>query len=167
MIVSVLVMGLAGCSGKDGPLAASSPSLGPLTGNWQGQMTRTSFTGSGCGAASIPSIDRGGWLITQLNGTTDVLSPLGHYNGTANGSSFVLQGGASSITGFRVICDAPAGTQGASREVRFAGGTLTATVDGNSMTGTTVDTWNEYAAGTQTLMTTMVAKYSFSITKFM
>ena len=101
----------------------------------------------------------------ELNGTIDVLAPLAHYTGTRNGASLVLQGVASPPVAFIVICEAPPGQQGAFRDVRYTGGTLTATVNGNTITGATTDTWTEFAAGTQTSLATMVAEFNFSITK--
>jgi hypothetical protein len=167
MLVAISFIGLAGCSGgSPSPTAPSAPSLGSLSGGWTGEMTRTSQTGGECGRDVTPPIDRAPWLITQLDGTTDVIAPLGRYRGTVNASSFVLQGGADMTIGVNaVVCDAPAGQQGAFRSVRYGGGTLTATVNGNTMTGTTRDTWYEYATGTQTIVATMRVEYSFTITK--
>ena len=92
---------------------------------------------------------------------------MGHYIGTATGASFILPGVTSPPINLFVVCDASSSQPGASHEVRFAGGTLTATANGNTMTGTTVDTWNEFVANTQTKVATMVVSYSFTVTKTM
>jgi hypothetical protein len=167
MLAAVSFISLAGCSGGSPlPTAPSAPSLGPLSGVWTGQMTRTSQTGGECGRETTPPITRAGWVITQLAGSTDVLAPLGRYRGTVHGSSVVLQGGPDTTIGVNaVVCDAPDGHQGAFRSVRYGGGTLTATVNGNTMTGTTRDTWHEYPTGTETIVATMLVEYSFTITK--
>lgn len=159
MLAAILLVGLSGCSGAtQTPTAPSAPSLGSLSGMWTGQMTRNSQTGGECGRGMTPPIDRAPWLITELAGSTDVISPLGRYLGTVNGPSFVLQGGPDMTIGAdTAVCDAPEGQQGAFRSVRYGGGTLMATVDGNTMTGTTRDTWYEYPTGTQTIVATMRA----------
>ena len=112
-IVTVLLGGLTGCSGKGGPLEPSESSFGSLSGNWQGQTTlNTNLTRFGCGGEPLIRFD--GWLIVQRNGSTEVLSPLGNFSGRPIGSTLVL---------------------------RLVGGdaTLIAEVDGNTISGTMSD----------------------------
>jgi hypothetical protein len=82
------------------------------------------------------------------------------YSGTANNTSLAMNATACDRTGLIIRC-----IEGATRELRLVGSSVTATLTGNQMTGRTVSTYNVYTVGDEPVgVGSLVASHVFTAT---
>lgn len=141
---------LSACSGKDTPTA---PATAQVAGLWSGTITQTGATGGEClalfqlgngGTAGITlAITQNG---TALTGTATSSGSGGTctFNGTAGSTNLSLNVTSCQPAGYSVTCN------GQLRDVYLAARSVTATISGNTLTGSAGDTWNVFARGTTT-----------------
>lgn len=157
----VFVSVLVGCGGENSVTMPSTPAVAQVGGLWTGTVTQTSATGTECAAlfqSSNGASDRYTVQITQngskLTATSRVfdaaLKPEASqtsgvscsYTGTADGSTIALTGTSCTSSGYQVICN------GLARDAVRVAFSVTATVSGNTMSGTTGASYNIFPRGT-------------------
>ena len=154
LLIATLV-GSVSC-GKNSPTGPSAPSFVQIAGLWSYSARLATVAGGECVGpllqATIGAVEAGTMSVTQSGGTlsaraTNSSSGLTcDYNGTA---------GASSVTLNWTRCDVGIITgatcpNGARRDLEMISRSITATVTGNSASGTSSETWNVFIAGTRT-----------------
>jgi hypothetical protein len=184
-LVVVFTIGTAGC-GNSSPSAPSAPVIAQVAGVWQMVGTLTGASGGEC-VGTLPqtvigsqvrstvSVTENGSSISanstsQSNGFVSLIDspPRGlvcQWAGTVGQSTFVMNltgcqvaaDDAFIITGFRCL-------NGALRDVVFFGSGVNGTVNGNTVTGTEVDTYNVYISGTRTAVGVGVLTLNSSFT---
>jgi hypothetical protein len=168
---AVVVAAAIACGSSGSPTAPATPTIVNVGGVWTGTSRITGVTGGECiGAilqgqvgstsASTLQVTQNGSSLT-VRATDPASGAFTDYSGTAGRDTVTLNGTYSSIgLLLDVVCP-----NGAHRDVRWQVGTITATVNGNSASGTSADTYNVYVAGTQTGVGILIITSSFTMTR--
>lgn len=158
------------CGGDKTPTAPTPPPIVQMGGLWNYSVRPTSITGGECvGAAAqaligltasgTMSITQTGTALTATatDGSTGITCA---YTGTASSSSAVFNGTRCDDDAIRLRC--PSGVQ---RDVSRVANSLDAQVSGTIASGTSVETFNVYIAGTGTNVGVMTTRSAFNATK--
>jgi hypothetical protein len=155
-----------------GSSSPTAPSNVQVAGVWSATDRFGSATGGDCVGPTLTAIDNGtfqaysvqisqnGSALTAIvtsnsNGVTT------NYSGTAGESSITLNATFSTAaTVFGVHC-----LNGALRDINLTNSTITATMNGNSGSGTNAASYNVFAAGTTTGVGILTINSTFSMTK--
>lgn len=162
---------VAACDKNSTPTNPSTTAQ--LSGTWNYNARLTGASGGECVGADFQSVvgatDTGTLTITQ-NGTsltatqTSDVAGSGSctYSGTVNSSSFTLN--MTRCDGGQVFRDFPC-SNGARRDIEFATNPIDGTVNGSSITATSVETYNVFNAGTTNRVGTLTLTASITATK--
>jgi hypothetical protein len=143
---AVLVAALA-CGGTSSPSAPSTPTIVNVAGVWNGTTRLTAATGGECVG-----------VLYQANlGATQRVTAQVSQAGT---SSMTLNWASCQVGVFRLQC-----SNGAYRDVNLVGDTISATVTGNTMTGTDGSSYNVFVAGTNIGVGMLTLNGTFSATR--
>lgn len=164
----VLGMCVSACGGSD---TSPSPQVAQVSGVWNVTSTITSVTGGDCLAAAfqtiVGSVGRGTMQVSQSGSSLTAT-----FTSSADGSSNSYQGtaGASSIALNETSCSAcniigATCSTGVRRDFKLQTGGISATVTGNTATGTGAETYNIFVAGTTTTAGLLIINSSFRATK--
>jgi hypothetical protein len=141
-------------------------------GLWSGPMTLLGTSGGECVAGVVPTFlpvnDFGTVTVTQGSSnvtatiTTESTGLACRYVGTATLDSISMNAVSCDRTGLLVTC-----ANGAARELRLVGSSVTATWNGNVITGRATSTYNVFTAptGEQDGLGALVAAHSFTATR--
>lgn len=164
---------LASCGGgsSSGP-TAPTPTTVQVAGVWSVTETITSMSGGECFAAVFQSlvgtVSRGTMQVSQSGAS---LTATFTYDSSGASCSYQGTAGASSIALNLVSCTAsdilgatcPNST--ARRDLRVQTGGINATVNGNTATGTSAETYNVLVANTGSAVGTLIGNSSFTATR--
>ena len=136
------------------PTAPSTPTIAQVAGVWTGTATLTSVTGGECVGtvlqSAVGSADSFTAAVTQTGSTlsatiTSQSSGLScSYSGTAGSNTVTLNLTTCQVdTLLDVQC-----AGGVLRDMQLIAEGITGTVSGNTVSGTTAETWNVFIAGT-------------------
>ena len=151
---------------------AASLFLPNIDGVWSGPMTLLGTSGGECVAAVVPSflptIDQGTVTVTQSGAelvATMTMESTGlacRYSGTTTGLNVAMNAVSCDRTGLLVQC-----IEGPARELRLVGSSVTATWNGNQITGRATSTYNVFTPpeGQQLGVGSIVATHSFTATR--
>lgn len=165
-LIGVLVLvGVVGC----GSSTPTAPSTVQVAGVWLGTTQITSASGGECvgpslgiGSATTVSLQvsqSGSALTAVATSTTNGNST--NYTGTAGANSIALNATFSTAAftfGFRC-------SNGAIRDLQQTAGTVTATITGNTGSGTQAQSYNVFVAGTSTSVGVLTLTGSFTMTR--
>jgi hypothetical protein len=166
--LSVLAFGIGGCGGGNPSTPTNTtPQVG---GNWTGTTTLTSVSGGECVGAllqgtvgsSAPvsvSVQQAGssltaTIVSQSNGLTC------SYSGSVSGSTVIL-----SLTSCQANAILALRCGNGGRDIVLIGSSITATLNGNALTGSEAETWNVFVAGTSTGVGVLSSGESFTLHK--
>lgn len=166
-----LLVAVAACENDGSPTNPST--VTQMAGTWGYNARLNTVSGGECVGADFQAIvgatDTGTLTITQSGGSltaTQTSDASGGascmYSGTASSSSFTLN--LTRCDGGQVLRDFPC-SNGARRDLEFATNPVEGTVSGNSMTATSVETYNIYTAGTTNRVGTLTLSASLTATK--
>lgn len=164
-LIGLLVLfGAVGC-GSSTPTAPSTVQVG---GVWLGTTQITSASGGECvgpslgiGSATTVSLQvsqSGSALTAVATSTTNGNST--NYTGTAGASSIALNATFSTAALSTFRC-----SNGAIRDLQQTAGTVTATITGNTGSGTQAQSYNVFVAGTSTSVGVLTLTGSFTMTR--
>ena len=165
--LALIVILATGCGDDDSPTAP--PSVVQVGGIWTGTVTQVSASGGpeclGLFQQSNGLTDNYTVSITQ-NGsslTATASSQTGgetcNYTGTAGSNSVALNATSCNPSGYQATCNFQP------RDIAIQTRSVTGTVSGNTMTGTTGETWNVMPRGSSTGLGTVAVANSFSLRK--
>ena len=165
----LLTLATAGCENSNNPTSPSS--LAQVGGDWTYTLRLNSVSGGECVGNIMQEVvgmsDMGTLNIVQtgsaLSATIgDVTTGTCTYTGSVSGDSITLNlsrcDGGLLLRGFEC-------RNGAVRDIEFASNIITASVTGNNAQGSSVETYNIYAASTTNRLSVMTANASFSATR--
>ena len=165
-----LLLAAAACENDGSPTNPST--VTQMAGTWGYNARLNSVSGGECVGSDFQAIigatDSGTLSITQSGGsltatqTSDAGGGSCMYSGTASSSSFTLN--LTRCDGSQVFRDFPC-SNGARRDIEFITNPIEGTVNGNSMTATSVETYNLYSAGTTNRVGTLTLSASMTATK--
>jgi hypothetical protein len=165
-----LLLAAAACENDGSPTNPST--ITQMAGTWGYNARLNTVSGGECVGADFQVIvgatDTGTLTITQSGGsltatqTSDAGGGSCTYSGTASSGSFTLN--LTRCDGGQVFRDFPC-SNGARRDIEFATNPIEGTVSGNSMTATSVETYNIYSAGTTNRVATLTLSASMTATK--
>jgi hypothetical protein len=151
--VVLLLMSMAACNG--GNSTPTAPSIAQVSGVWTGTVTQTSASGGECvgtlfagsNGVSSPftvSITQSG---SSLNATasSQTTGQSCTYTGTAGSNTIALNVTTCTPVAFQIRC-----ANNAVRDIYLVTRSVTGTLNGNMISGTTGETWNVFASGTTT-----------------
>jgi hypothetical protein len=171
IVIALNLLFLVGCSGSDSP-TKPTPTTAQVAGVWSVTETVTSVNGGECFAAifqsTVGSASRGTMQVSQSGAsltatfTSDSTGGSCSYQGTAGSSSIALN--LVSCTASDAI-GATCPNSTARRDVRLQTGGINATVNGNTATGTSAETYNVLVSGTGTAVATLTSNASFTATR--
>ncbi len=162
---------VSACAG-DSPSGPSLSQAAQVAGLWRGTATTTSISGGECFASVFQGFVGGSgpisMTLTQNGANVTATVP-----GADNSSNYTYAGtvGASSLTLSSTACSAcdaigaQCPTGGALRDVKIQSSNITATVNGNTLSGTEVETYNVLVAGTTSSLGTLTITDTFSLTR--
>lgn len=172
-LVFAAVIAALGCSdARSVAPTAASLFIPSAEGVWSGPMTLLATSGGECVAAVVPSFlpvnDFGTVTVTQggeAMTATMTMESTGlacRYSGNATVSTLALNATACDRHGLLVQC-----TNGEARELRLVGSSVTATWNGNEITGRTTSTYNVFTPPEvpQLGVGSLVATHSFTATR--
>ena len=143
-----------------------------ISGVWTGPMTLLGASGGECVGAVIPtflpSTDQGSVTIgedgTSLTATLTMESTglACRFSGNKTDNALSMNATSCDRTGLIVAC-----ANGQARELKLVGSSMSATWDGQHITGRTTSTYNVFtASGTDTVgVGSLVASHGFSVTR--
>ena len=152
-----------GGGGGGGPAGPTAPTIADVAGYWSGSVTLESIDGCGCVGSTIQmliGISDQSFIDISQNGSTIQ----GRWTSQGSGEWCDITGtvGSESLTAEVTSCVIEVINEveclnGALRDLHWTGASFQATVFGNDMTGTAIETWdcfnsnNDKPAGTLTL----------------
>jgi len=166
----ILAVVAAGCQ-ESRPVSPTAASLfiPDVAGVWSGPMTLLATSGGECAGAVVPSFlpsaDQGTVTISE-SGTaltaTLTMESTGlacRYNGNRTATSLTMNATSCDRTGLLISC-----IGGQTRELRLVGSSVTATWNGDQITGRTTSTYNVFTPpeGQQIGVGSLVATHSFT-----
>jgi hypothetical protein len=170
ILLAAITFACSGGSGGGSSPAAPTPTIAQAAGVWTGLVTQTGASG-GPECLAMFQLSNGGSdrytvSITQ-NGSTLTATASSQttgqsctYSGTAGTTSISLNATSCSPQGYQVTCG------GALRDVYLVTRSVTGTVSGSSMVGTTGETWNVYVRGATTnAIGAVVASNGFTLSR--
>jgi hypothetical protein len=143
-----------------------------ITGVWGGPMTLLNTSGGECAGAVVPtflpSTDQGTVTIAETPAAltaTMTMEGTGlacRYSGNRTDTTLALNATSCDRHGLIISC-----IGGQARELRLVGSSVTATWDGNQITGRTTTTYNVFTPpeGLQTGVGSLIATHSFTATR--
>ena len=171
MIVAAVLATACQDSRVVNPVAASL--LVPnIAGVWSGPMTLLSTSGGECAGAVVPTFlpsnDVGTVTITEGDDAvtaTMTMESTGlacKYSGSRTAGTLTMNATSCDRTGLLVAC-----VGGPTRELRLVGSSVSASWDGQHITGRTTSTYNVFTppSGQQNGVGSLVASHSFSVTR--
>jgi hypothetical protein len=169
--LAMLVLALScvsACAGN----SPAGPSLGQAAqvgGSWSGTATTASVSGGECFAGLLQTAVGGSGpiVMTLTQNGSSVSATIGGgdsattytYAGSVGSSALTLSGTCSGCDGVGVQCPT-----GALRDLKLQSSNLTATVNGNTMSGSEVETYNVLVSGTTTSVGAISITDTFSLT---
>lgn len=165
------LLAAAACESDGSPTNPST--VTQVAGTWNYNARLNTVSGGECVGSDFQVIvgatDTGSLTITQTGSslTATQTSDAGGgascmYSGTAGSGSFTLN--LTRCDGGQVFRDFSC-SNGARRDIEFATNPIEGAVSGNSITATSIETYNIYAAGTSTRVGTMTLNASMTATK--
>lgn len=165
-----LLLAAAACENDGSPTNPST--ITQMAGTWGYNARLNTVSGGECVGADFQVIvgatDTGTLTITQSGSsltatqTSDAGGGSCTYSGTASSGSFTLN--LTRCDGGQVFRDFSC-SNGARRDIEFAANPIEGTVSGNSMTATSVETYNIYSAGTTNRVASLTLSASMTATK--
>lgn len=152
--------------------AAASLFVPNIAGVWSGPMTLLATSGGECTGAVVPTFlpsnDEGTVTITEGDDAltaTMTMESTGlacRYSGSKTNGALVMNATSCDRTGLLVAC-----VGGQTRELRLVGSNITATWDGQHITGRTTSTYNVFTPPEQAQLGvgSLVASHAFSATR--
>ena len=172
-VMIVIAMAALGCQdSRPAVPTAASLFIPGVQGVWSGPMTLTATSGGECAAGVIPSFlptnDQGTVTLAQTDDAltaTLTMESTGlacRYSGTTSGLSLSMNATSCDRTGLVISC-----IDGQARQLKLVGSSVTATWDGNQLTGRAVSTYNVFTPpGTDELgVGSLVASHNFTATR--
>jgi hypothetical protein len=169
----ILSVTAAGCQESRPAIpTAASLFIPNVEGVWSGPLTLVATSGGECVGAVVPSFlptaDLGTVSLTQSGAellatmTTESTGLACRYTGSATATSLAMNATSCDRTGLIVQC-----VGGISRELKLVGSSVTATWNGNQITGRTTATYNVFTPpdGLQTGVGSLVTTHSFTATR--
>ena len=164
----LVVLVLLGCGGGDSP-STPTPSIVNAAGLWTGTSRLDTVSGGDCvGATMAAMVGTTGNITVQITQNGSALTAVStatatgdttNYSGTAGASSISLdwtQMSAGIITGFRC-------SNGERRDMEVRTNAVTATISGNTQTGTQAESWNIKVNGTGQAVGILFLNSSFTL----
>ena len=151
---------------------AASLFVPTIAGVWSGPMTLVATSGGECAGAVVPTFlpsnDVGTVTITDGDDAltaTMTMESTGlacKYSGSRTAGALTMNATSCDRTGLLVSC-----IGGQTRELRLVGSNVSATWDGQHITGHTTSTYNVFTppSGQQNGVGSLVASHSFSVTR--
>ena len=150
-LLVVLSLVAVNCGGS--PTAPTTPTIAQVGGVWTGTGTRAGVTGGECVGnlfqGFVGTVSALTATVTQTGSTltATVTSPdtglSCSYSGTAGSNTVVLNLTTCQVdTALNIECGG-----GVLRHIQLVAGSVTGTVSGNTMSGTTAETWNVFTEG--------------------
>jgi hypothetical protein len=170
--LTMLVLALScvsACAG-DSPSGPSIGQTAQVAGLWRGTATTSSVSGGECFASLLQSAVGGSGAISMTltqNGSTVSATLPGSdsttnytYSGTVASSTLTLSGTCTGCDAIGVQCPS-----GALRDLKLQSSNITATVNGSTLAGSEVETYNVLVSGTTTSVGTLSITDTFSLTR--
>jgi hypothetical protein len=151
---------LSACGGN-----TTAPSVAQVGGVWTGLASQSSVSAGQCSDVFVNGAESSDTLtITQTGSTLAATSSsqftgIGcSYTGTAGTNTVTLNATSCSTSAYPVTCT------GTPRNIVLNALTITATISGNAMIGTAVETWNVFPSGNPTngLLGVLMVDLAFS-----
>ena len=165
----LLAVSAAGCENSNNP---ASPSTTPqVAGDWNYTLRLNTVSGGECVGtllqSAIGTTDSGALNIVQsgssLSATIgDPTTGTCTYSGSVSGDSMTLN--LTRCDGGSVLQSFPC-LNGALRDIEYVSNAITASVAGNNANGSSVETYNIYAASTTNRLSVMTLTAAFSATR--
>lgn len=152
-----------------GSSTPTAPSVAQVGGVWTGPVTQTGATGGECLGLFQLSTGASTPFTLAITQTASALTATASaqasgqscsYTGTAGSNNLSLNATSCQPVGFQVTCNFLA------RDVVLVSRSVTATVGGNTMTGTSGETWNVFPRGATTnALGSVIVNYTFTFTR--
>jgi len=166
IVLIVLVCLIAAC-GSSSPAA---PSIAQVGGVWTGNVTQTGATSTTGECLAFFQQSNGGsdrYTVSITQTGSDLTATASsqssgqscNYTGTAGATTVSLNATACNPVGYAVVCN------GLARDVVINARSVTGTVSGNTISGTTGETWNVVVHNTSTPVGIVTVNNTFSIVK--
>jgi hypothetical protein len=165
----VLASFTSGCSGDKAPTAPTPPPIAQVAGVWTGMVTQTSISGGECASTLDGGNGRRTPYTLSVTQTAATLNATASsqldgqsctYTGTAGTNNLSLTATSCQPVGYVVTCE-----NGLSRELRIQQRSVTGTMAGNTLTGTTGESWNVTSRSTGAPLGIVTINYSFTFTR--
>jgi hypothetical protein len=174
VVALVLATVVTGCGGSAGPMPAGAPAPSgnaSVSGLWNGTNTLTSVSGLGC--VTRPAImpygltlrQNGDSLIALVQPTGSDVPNANSYRGTIATTSLTLNGPDKDEPESVRYGNWRTCASGDTPDVVFFSGTISARLTGDTVTGTVVETYKFYLAGTNNVIGTAIVNAQFTATK--
>ena len=171
-LLSVVALCVFAACGSKSPAGPGGASVVQVAGVWRGTVRITSASGGECLAPIFQSQVGGSTPATatftqtgsNITATVTLMSnnAVCNYTGTAGASDVQMTGTCSAAASPRNV---PCPTGGGLRDVTLTNSTVNGTVNGNTLTGTEVETSNVTASGATAVLGTLTLSNSFTVTK--
>jgi hypothetical protein len=171
-LLSVMVLCTCAACGSKTPDGPGPASVVQVAGVWRGTVRVTSATGGECLApfyqGQVGSSTAANATFTQTGSNLTMIVTLAsngavcNYTGTAGASDVQLTGTCSAAASPRNV---PCSIGSGARDVTLTVSNVNGTVNGNTLTGTEVETSNVTATGSTTVLGTLTLSNSFVVTK--
>jgi hypothetical protein len=170
--LTMLVLALScvsACAG-DSPAGPSINQTAQVAGLWRGTATTASVSGGECFASVLQGAVGGSGAIamtlTQNGSAVSATLPSSDsttsytYSGKVESNTLTLTGTCSGCDGIGVACPT-----GAMRDLKLQSSNITATVNGNTLSGSEVEIYNVLVSQTTTSVGTLSVTDTFSLTR--
>ena len=170
IITFLLALSAGGCS-KSNNSPTSPTTTAQVGGDWTYNLRLNGVSGGECvGSAlqgAIGATDSGPLIITQTGSSLsatigDPTVGTCSYTGNVSGDSLTLN--LSGCDGGMVLGGFPC-SNGVQRDIEYVSNVINASVTGTNAVGTSVETYNVYAAGTTNRISVMTLNASFNATR--